>query len=61
MSDFLITELDDRLEFGMAAIDNDVLNDNNGCTNGGNCCGTNNSNPQTCTNSVNCDCPGCKT
>jgi len=33
MSEFLITELDDRIEFGLALIDDDLLDGNNGCTN----------------------------
>jgi hypothetical protein len=56
MSDFLITELDDRLEFGIAVVDDDVLNTNNGpCTNKGTCCGSNGD----CTNN-NCDTTCCK-
>jgi hypothetical protein len=45
MGSFVITELDDRYEFGMAIIDNDVLSyDNSSCTNSGTyCCGTNSS------------------
>jgi hypothetical protein len=58
MSDFLISELDDRLEFGMAVIDDDVLSENtSACDNQGNCCGRN---MATCNNSNNCDCPACK-
>jgi hypothetical protein len=39
MSDFLITELDDRIEFGMSVIDDDMLGTSNGtCTNTGACC-----------------------
>jgi hypothetical protein len=39
MSAFQITELDDRIEFGMAVIDDDVLGNSNGtCHNTGHCC-----------------------
>jgi hypothetical protein len=50
MSEFTIVELDNRLEFGMAVIDNDVLDANNPL-----CCGKNSG----CSNEVDCDCPRC--
>jgi hypothetical protein len=53
MSDFMIVELDNRLEFGLAVIDDDVLLENPKV-----CCGGQNNG---CTNSVDCDCPRCKT
>jgi hypothetical protein len=56
MSDFLVTELDDRFEFGVAIVDDDVLNSNDGpCNNTGSCCGSNGG----CTNK-NCDATCCK-
>jgi hypothetical protein len=56
MTDFLIAELDDRLEFGVAVVDDDVLNEyHSGCTNDvGGCCGDNGS----CHNTVDCGCVG---
>ena len=62
MSDFLVSELDDRYEFGIAllAVENDFADANGspGCPNGANCandscCGSNTS---ACTNG-NCGCP----
>ncbi|MBZ5724974.1 MAG: hypothetical protein LAP87_08260 [Acidobacteriia bacterium] len=55
MNSFLITELDDRYEFGIAVVDDDALSEWHGsCSNTTACCGTNNS----CTNSADCGCPG---
>jgi len=41
MSEFIITELDDRLEFGLAVMDDDVFDTFTKCNNQGNCCGDN--------------------
>lgn len=58
MSDFLITELDDRYELGVVVIDDDVLRLNTpGCQNTGKCCDQNQGD---CTNSAVCKCPDCK-
>ena len=60
MSDFLITELDDRYEFGIVVIDDDVLrydNEGSSCKNSGTCCGSNQ--PGNCTNSNNCSGSAC--
>ena len=59
MSDFLITELDDRYEFGIVVIDDDVLrydNEGSSCRNSGTCCGSNQHN---CTNIEVCKCSSC--
>ena len=57
MTDFLIAELDDRLEFGVAIVDDDTLQYDNEptCKNSGTCCGTNIS----CDNTSNCKAPCC--
>jgi len=55
MSDFLIVELDDRYEFGVGVIDDDVLGPNNSCNNP--CCGPETDNTG-CTN-PGCSCPLC--
>jgi hypothetical protein len=52
MSEFMIVELDNRLEFGMAVIDDDVLMTQDNPTL---CCNSN----AGCTNHVDCDCPRC--
>ena len=60
MSEFVITELDDRYEFGMAILDDDALrgyDNETKCTNSGNCCGTNQ--PGACTDG-NCGSACCK-
>jgi len=58
MPDFLIAELDDRLEFGVAIVDNDSVNTvNDTCANSGNCC---DKNMGSCENQNNCQCPACK-
>jgi hypothetical protein len=50
--DLFAIELDERLEFGAAIIDSDLGADTNyGCTNTGNCVGSDNSG---CSNSTNC-------
>jgi hypothetical protein len=57
MTDFLISELDDRLEFGVVIIDDDQVLNNSGCINDGNCC---DKNTEGCSNSSNCGCkPAC--
>jgi len=57
MTEFYITELDDRCEFGVPAIDEEVLDGNTGgCTNSVLCC---KQDDVGCTNSLNCDCKNC--
>lgn len=49
--DLVIIELDQRLEFGIAALDSDLTaDDNNGCANGSFCSGNN----PGCSNGDNC-------